>query len=59
MFGAFFLVSEQFVGERLVFRRCLARQRVPAIGRMVTLPSRARTRISGEEQTIWKPPKSR
>jgi len=30
-----------------------------AIGRMVTFPSRARTRISGLEQTIWNDPKSR
>ena len=35
------------------------RGRVPAIGRMVTLPSRTRTRISGLEPATAKPPKSR
>ena len=39
---------------------CVApRRRVPANGRMVTTPSRSRTRTSGEDPTIEKPPKSR
>ena len=39
---------------------CVApRRRVPASGRMVTVPSRRRTRISGLLPTTAKPPKSR
>ena len=51
MLGPFLFVGEQFAGERRP-PAVLPRQRVPAIGRMVTLPSRTRTRISGLEQTI-------
>ena len=58
--GALLRIGEQAVGVRRASSAGVApRGRVPAIGRIVTLPSRTRTRISGREQTIWKPSKSR
>ena len=60
MLGALLLVGQQLGFERLVLRAASApRGRVPASGRMVTVPSRTRTRISGLDPAIEKPPKSR
>ena len=57
--GAFLGVGEQLVAERLSSSGVAPRGRVPAIGRIVTSPSRTRTRISGLEPTTAKPARSR
>jgi hypothetical protein len=52
-------VREQVAFELASCSGVAPRGRVPAMGRMVTLLSRRRTRISGLEPAIWKPPKFR
>ncbi len=52
MFGAFLRSARSSAASASSSACVLPRQRVPAIGRIVTLPSRTRTRISGLEQTI-------
>ena len=60
MLGALFRVIQQLVGKCLIFLTRLAtRGRVPAIGRIVTSPARARTRISGLDPTTEKPSRLR
>ena len=60
MLGALLRVGEQFGAERRVLLGRLRRAGAcPRSGGSTTLPSRRRTRISGLEPTIGKPPKSR
>ena len=59
MLGALLRISEQLRLQRLVFFVGGAASARPASGRIVTVPSRNRTRISGLEPTTAKPPKSR
>ncbi len=60
MLGPFLGIGHQFLSEaRIFFRHGAPRACVPAMGRIVTLPSRSRTRISGLEPTMEKPGKAR
>ena len=60
MLGALLGVGHQFLGQGgVLLRRRRRADACPAMGRMVTLPSRRRTRISGLEPTIEKPGKER
>ena len=59
MLRAFLRIGEQILGmAAILLRRCTARTGA-GDGAHGHLASRTRTRISGEEQTIWKSPKSR
>ena len=60
VFGALLRVGQQFAVPAAGLPRAWRRaRRVPASGRMVTMSSRRRTRISGLLPTTAKPPKSR
>ena len=59
MLGALLGIGEKFLGQGAVLGGVSPRRRVPAIGRMVTLPSRTLTRISGDEPMIANRSKSR
>ena len=60
MFGPLLGIGEQFASRLAASSAAVRpRGRVPAIGRIVTSPSRMRTRISGLEPVSAKPGRSR